>query len=274
MELNSIQATELLAKLHKKSQNQENVLSAGVGTAITAKTCEVSDADFLVVYNSGSYRRSNTGGFADLLSYGDANLQVLAAGKEVLPIVPDVPVLAGVCGTDPYKVMEQHLQEVKKQGFIGVQNYPTVGIIDGTFRRTLESTGMGYDLEVKMIRKAHEQGLLTVPYVFDSDQAQKMVHAGADIIVVHFGLKSQLAIGTQQAQIRQTCLMELRKIIKVVHKIKPQTLILCHGGTVLNEQDLVYLKEKTPELAGFFTTFADESLAHQKDIEKELEMLH
>ena len=179
---------QMIADFQAKRAQKEILVGVGAGTGITAKSSEAGGADMLIIYNSGRYRMAGRGSLAGLLSYGDANQIVMDMGHEVLPVVQHTPVLAGVCGTDPFRVMKIYLQQLQAQGFSGVQNFPTVGLIDGVFRQNLEETGMGYDLEVDMIRQAHELGMLTTPYVFDPEQATKMAEAGADLLVAHMGL--------------------------------------------------------------------------------------
>ena len=190
---------EILKRLREQIASKKIILGAGAGTGISAKSAEAGGVDLIIIYNSGRYRMAGRGSLAGLLPYGDANQIVVEMGSEVLPVVKDTPVLAGVCGTDPFRIIDKFLQDLKDQGFSGVQNFPTVGLIDGVFRANLEETGMGYDLEVEMIRKAHELDLLTTPYVFDEEQAKAMAEAGADVLVAHMGLTTKGTIGAHTA---------------------------------------------------------------------------
>lgn len=188
---------EIMSGFREKVKQGDILLGVGAGTGITAKSSESGGADLFIIYNSGRYRMAGRGSLAGLLAYGDANEIVVEMGSEVLPVVKHTPVLAGVCGTDPFRIMDVFLQDLKRMGFSGVQNFPTVGLIDGVFRQNLEETGMGYGLEVEMIRKAHELDMLTTPYVFDPMQAKAMAEAGADILVAHMGLTTKGSIGAK-----------------------------------------------------------------------------
>ena len=205
---------EIMKKFREEVKNGKALVGVGAGTGITAKSSEAGGADMLIIYNSGRYRMAGRGSLAGLLSYGDANQIVVEMGSEVLPVVKDTPVLAGVCGTDPFRVMDVYLKQLKDQGFSGVQNFPTVGLIDGVFRQNLEETGMGYGLEVEMIRKAHELDMLTTPYVFDPEQAKAMAEAGADILVAHMGLTTKGTIGAKTALTLDDCVKKIEDIIK------------------------------------------------------------
>ena len=212
--MNTMTRKEIMAKFKGEVENGKILVGVGAGTGITAKSSEAGGADMLIIYNSGRYRMAGRGSLAGLLSYGDANKIVDEMGSEVLPVVKHTPVLAGVCGTDPFRIMEIYLKQLKDQGFSGVQNFPTVGLIDGTFRQNLEETGMGYCLEVEMIRKAHELDMLTTPYVFDPEQAKAMAEAGADILVAHMGLTTKGTIGAKTALTLDDCVKKIEDIIK------------------------------------------------------------
>lgn len=201
---------EIISQLKAQVANGDMILGAGAGTGISAKSGEAGGVDLIIIYNSGRYRMAGRGSLAGLMPYGDANQIVVDMGAEVLPVVKRAPVLAGVCGTDPFRIMDVFLKQLKEQGFAGVQNFPTVGLIDGVFRANLEETGMGYDLEVDMIRKAHELDLLTTPYVFDEEQAMKMAKAGADILVAHMGLTTKGTIGAKTALSLDDCAKKVR----------------------------------------------------------------
>lgn len=247
------------------------LLGVGAGTGITAKSSEAGGADMLIIYNSGRYRMAGRGSLAGLLSYGDANQIVEEMGSEVLPVVEDTPVLAGVNGTDPFRVMAVFLKQLKDQGFNGVQNFPTVGLIDGVFRQNLEETGMGYDLEVDMIRKAHELDMLTAPYVFDEEQAKKMAEAGADILVAHMGLTTKGSIGAQTALSLDDSVERIKKIINAGKSINPDIMVICHGGPIAEPEDAAYVIEKVEDIVGFFGASSIERFAAEKGIKEQSE---
>lgn len=204
---------EILADFRAQIAQGKILVGVGAGTGITAKCSEKAGVDMLIIYNSGRFRMAGRGSLSGLLAYGDANKIVVEMGYEVLPVVKKTPVLAGVCGTDPFRVMDIYLKELKAQGFNGVQNFPTVGLIDGVFRQNLEETGMGYGLEVDMIRKAHELDMVTCPYVFDAEQARAMAEAGADCLVAHMGLTTKGSIGAETAKTLDDCIPLIREII-------------------------------------------------------------
>lgn len=211
------------------------------------------------------------GSLAGLMAYGDANAIVVEMASEVLPVVEHTPVLAGVCGTDPFRVMDVFLKQIKDMGFSGVQNFPTVGLIDGVFRQNLEETGMGYNLEVDMIRKAHELDLLTTPYVFDPEQAKAMAEAGADILVAHMGLTTKGTIGAQTALTLDECVVKIEEIIKAGRAINPDILVICHGGPIAEPEDAAYVIEKTEGIDGFFGASSIERFAAEKGIKNQTE---
>ena len=208
------------------------ILGAGAGTGISAKCAEAAGADLIIIYNSGRYRMAGRGSLAGLMPYGDANAIVIEMAREVLPIVRQVPVLAGVCGTDPFRIMDLYLRDLKQLGFAGVQNFPTVGLIDGLFRENLEETGMGYALEVEMIARAHDLDLLTCPYVFDEEQARNMVKAGADIVVAHMGLTTKGSIGAQTAMSLDQAVSRVQSICDAAKAVRSDVIVLCHGGPI------------------------------------------
>ncbi|AWI06318.1 phosphoenolpyruvate hydrolase family protein [Clostridium drakei] len=269
--MNKMTRSEIMAKFREQVKNGEILLGVGAGTGITAKFSEAGGANILIVYNSGRYRMAGRGSLAGLLSYGDANKIVVEMGSEVLPVVKDTPVLAGVCGTDPFRVMEIFLKELKDQGFAGVQNFPTVGLIDGVFRQNLEETGMGYGLEVEMIRKAHELDMLTTPYVFDPDQAKAMAEAGADILVAHMGLTTKGTIGAQTALTLDDCVEKIEAIIKAGREVNPDIMVICHGGPIAEPEDAAYVIEKTEGIDGFFGASSIERFAAEKGIKSQTE---
>ena len=262
---------EILDRFRKSLAEGNIILGVGAGTGITAKSSEAGGADLFVIYNSGRFRMAGRGSLAGLLSYGDANQIVVEMGAEVLPVVKDTPVLAGVCGTDPVRVMPKFLQQLKDQGFNGVQNFPTVGLIDGVFRKNLEETGMGYDLEVEMIREAHKLDMLTCPYVFDEEQAKAMTEAGADLIVAHMGLTTGGTIGAETAKSLDDCVEIISGIVKVVKETNPEAMVICHGGPISQPADAAYIIEHVPGIDGFFGATSIERLAAEKGIREQTE---
>ncbi len=262
---------EIIEKFKAKLANGEILLGVGAGTGITAKSSEAGGADMLIIYNSGRYRMAGRGSLAGLLAYGDANAIVVEMGSEVLPVVKHTPVLAGVNGTDPFRVMDVFLKSLKDQGFAGVQNFPTVGLIDGVFRQNLEETGMGYDLEVEMIKKAHELDMLTTPYVFDAEQATKMAEVGADVIVAHMGLTTKGSIGAQTALSLEDAAKRVQEIADAARKVNPDVLVICHGGPIADPEDAKYIIENTNGVDGFFGASSIERFAAEKGIKEQTE---
>src|SRR5690348_9773472 len=232
---------EALSRLRGEVSAGGVIIGAGAGTGLSAKCAEAGGADLIIIYNSGRYRMAGRGSLAGLMPYGDANAIVLEMAGEVLPIVKRTPVLAGVCGTDPFRLMPNFLREVEATGFAGVQNFPTVGLIDGTFRANLEETGMGYGLEVEMIRSAAELGLLTAPYVFDPDQAVGMARAGADVLVAHMGLTTKGSIGAVTAKTLDACVAEIQAIRDAAAEVRDDVIVLCHGGPLAEPEDAGYV---------------------------------
>ena len=258
--MNTQTRSEIIAKFKEEVKNGKILVGVGAGTGITAKSSEAGGADMLIIYNSGRYRMAGRGSLAGLLSYGDANQIVVEMGAEVLPVVKHTPVLAGVCGTDPFRVMDVYLRQLKAQGFNGVQNFPTVGLIDGVFRQNLEETGMGYGLEVEMIRKAHDLDMLTCPYVFDPEQAKAMAEAGADILVAHMGLTTKGTIGAKTALTLDDCVDKIKAIIAAGRSVRPDIMVICHGGPIAEPDDAAYIIHKIPEIDGFFGASSIERL--------------
>lgn len=255
---------EILKDFRAQVAQGKILVGVGAGTGITAKCSEKADVDMLIIYNSGRFRMAGRGSLSGLLAYGDANKIVVEMGYEVLPIVKKTPVLAGVCGTDPFRVMDIYLKELKTQGFNGVQNFPTVGLIDGIFRQNLEETGMGYGLEVDMIRKAHELDMVTCPYVFDPEQAKAMAEAGADILVAHMGLTTKGSIGAETAKTLDDCIPLIRNIIASGRKVNPDIMVICHGGPIADPEDATYIIKNVPEIDGFFGASSIERLASER----------
>lgn len=263
--------TEILKKLKAEVAAGNVLLGAGAGTGISAKSAEAGGVDLIIIYNSGRYRMAGRGSLAGLMAYGDANQIVVDMGNEVLPVVKETPVLAGVCGTDPFRIMDIFLKQLKEQGFAGVQNFPTVGLIDGVFRANLEETGMGYDLEVDMIRKAHELDLLTTPYVFDEEQAKKMAEAGADILVAHMGLTTKGTIGAKTALTLDDCVEKIQTICDAGKAVNPDIMVLCHGGPIAEPEDAEYVLSRTKGVEGFFGASSIERFATEVGIKQQTE---
>ena len=228
------------------------VISAGAGTGLSAKCAEAGGVDLIIIYNSGRYRMAGRGSLAGLLPYGDANQIVVEMASEVLPVVKDTPVLAGVCGTDPFRVMPVFLDQLKAMGFAGVQNFPTVGLYDGVFRQNLEETGMGYDLEVEMVRLAHERDMVTAPYVFDEDQARAMTEAGADVLVPHVGLTTKGSIGAGTALSLDEAVERVQAMRDAASAVRQDVLVLCHGGPIAEPDDAAYVLSRTEGGVGVF----------------------
>ncbi len=251
---------EILRRLREQVAAGRPIIGAGAGTGISAKCGEMGGVDLIIIYNSGRFRMNGRGSLAGLMPYGDANAIVVDMAKEVLTIVKNTPVLAGVCGTDPYRNMEVFLKELKELGFSGVQNFPTVGLCDGLFRQNLEETNMGYDLEVEMIRIAHEMDLLTTPYVFNVDEAIKMTKAGADVLVAHMGLTTKGTIGAKTAKTMEQCVKDIQDIHDAAKEINPDILVICHGGPISEPEDAQYILKNTKGVVGFFGATSIERL--------------
>ena len=262
---------EILKNFKDRRAQGEILLGVGAGTGITAKSSDAGGADMLSIYNSGRYRLAGRGSLAGLLSYGDANQIVVEMGAEVLPVVKHTPVLAGVCGTDPFRLMDKFLKQLKEMGFAGVQNFPTVGLIDGVFRQNLEETGMGYGLEGDMIRTAHELDMLTTPYVFDTTQAQEMAQAGADIVVAHMGLTTKGTIGATTALTLDDSVKRVQDICDAVKAVNSEAMVICHGGPIAEPEDARYVIEPTRNVDGFFGASSIERLAAERGIKAQTE---
>ncbi len=258
---------DALERLRKRVSAREPIIGAGAGTGLSAKFSERGGVDLIIIYNSGRYRMAGRGSLAGLLAYGDANAIVVEMAREVLPIVRDVPVLAGVCGTDPFRLMPVFLRELKALGFDGVQNFPTVGLIDGVFRQNLEETGMSYDLEVEMIGTARELDMLTCPYVFDAPSAEKMARAGADVLVAHVGLTTKGSIGAETALTLEEAARRVQEMRDAAVAVRDDVIVLCHGGPIAEPADAEYVLQHTKGLAGFFGASSIERLATEPAIE-------
>jgi len=242
------------------------IIGAGAGTGLSAKAAEMGGVDLIIIYNSGRYRMAGRGSLSGLLAYGDANQIVVEMSREVLPVVRDTPVLAGVNGTDPFRLMGRFLDELAGMGFTGVQNFPTVGLFDGVFRQNLEETGMGYALEVEMIRLAHERDLLTAPYVFDVGSAVAMAEAGADVLVPHLGLTTSGTIGAQTAVTLAEAAERVQEMRDAAVAVNPDVLVLCHGGPIAEPADAAYVLANTTGVVGFFGASSMERLPTERAI--------
>jgi predicted TIM-barrel enzyme len=251
---------ELRSKYADMVRARQPIIGGGAGTGLSAKCEEAGGIDLIVIYNSGRYRMAGRGSLSGLLAYGNANDVVMEMAKEVLPVVKKTPVLAGVNGTDPFCVFDIFLSEVAAFGFSGVQNFPTVGLIDGTFRQGLEETGIAYALEVEMIRLAHEKDLLTTPYVFDPQQAEAMARAGADILVAHMGLTTGGAIGAQTALTLEGCVGRIDAIAEAALAVRGDMIVLCHGGPIAEPADAAWVLGKTRHCHGFYGASSMERL--------------
>jgi predicted TIM-barrel enzyme len=251
---------EALAALRGQIAAGRPVIGAGAGTGLSAKCAQDGGADLIIIYNSGRYRMAGRGSLAGMMPYGDANAIVMDMAREVLPVARRTPVLAGVCGTDPFRLMPQFLEDVKRAGFTGVQNFPTVGLIDGTFRAGLEETGMGYGLEAEMIGIAHELDLLTAPYVFTEDEARAMADAGADVLVPHMGLTTGGAIGARTGMTLDEAVGRVQALADAARAVNPDIICLCHGGPIAEPDDARYVLQRTTGILGFFGASSMERL--------------
>jgi predicted TIM-barrel enzyme len=249
-----------MGRLRTKVKEGKPVIGAGAGTGLSAKCAEAGGADLIIIYNSGRYRMAGRGSLAGLMPYGDANAIVIEMAGEVLPVVRETPVLAGVCGTDPFRLMPRFLDQLAETGFAGVQNFPTVGLIDGVFRQNLEETGMSFDAEVEMIRLAASRGLVTCPYVFDPVQAEQMARAGADVLVPHMGLTTSGSIGAQTALTLDEAVGRVQAMRDAAVAVNPDILVLCHGGPIAEPDDAAYVLSHTTGVCGFFGASSMERL--------------
>jgi predicted TIM-barrel enzyme len=255
-----IARSDILEKLYAKVARGEPIIGGGAGTGLSAKCEEAGGIDLIVIYNSGRYRMAGRGSLAGMMPYGNANDIVCDMAKEVLPVVKHTPVLAGVNGTDPFMIVDDFLQRLIRLGFSGIQNFPTVGLIDGLFRANLEETGMGYGLEVDLIKKAHALDLLTTPYVFNAEEAADMARAGADVVVCHMGLTTGGSIGAATALKLQDCVHPIRYCCEAALRVNPKVLLLCHGGPIATPQDAQWMLQQCPELHGFYGASSMERL--------------
>src|SRR5499427_10100076 len=260
---------ELRSKFQKMVRNRQPIIGGGAGTGLSAKCEEEGSIDLIVIYNSGRYRMAGRGSLSGLLAYGNANAIVMEMAKEVLPVVHKTPVLAGVNGTDPFCVFDVFLNEVAAAGFSGVQNFPTVGLIDGVFRQNLEETGMGFAHEVEMIRLAHNKNLLTTPYVFDPQQAEAMARVGADIVVAHMGLTTGGAIGAETALTLDGCVPRIDAIAQAAMSVRTDVVVLCHGGPIAEPADAAWVLTRTKHCHGFYGASSMERLPTEKSITRQ-----
>ncbi len=257
---------DILDRLNAKRRAGRPIVGGGAGTGLSAKAEEAGGIDLIVIYNSGRYRMAGRGSLAGLLAYGNANDVVLEMAREVLPVVRDTPVLAGVNGTDPFYRPETFLAELARLGFSGVQNFPTVGLIDGTFRANLEETGMSFQLEVEMIRAAARLDLLTTPYVFGTADAERMADAGADVVVCHMGLTTGGTIGAHTARTLDDCVADATTWAAAARSVRPDIIVLCHGGPIAMPQDAAYVLSRAKGIDGFYGASSMERLPAEEGI--------
>jgi predicted TIM-barrel enzyme len=251
---------ECLSRLRAQLAAGRPIVGGGAGTGISAKCAEAGGIDLIIIYNSGRFRMAGRGSLAGMMPYGDANQVVVEMAREVLPVVKNTPVLAGVCGTDPFRVMKLFLRDLQAMGFSGVQNFPTVGLVDGTFRQGLEETDMGFDREVETVRLAHELGLLTCPYVFTEAEAEAMARAGADVLIPHMGLTTKGSIGARSALTLDDACARVQSLHDAAKRVNPDVIVLCHGGPISEPADAAYVLKHTKGVAGFFGASSIERL--------------
>ena len=251
---------QCLQRLRAQAAAGKPIIGGGAGIGLSAKCAEAGGIDLIIIYNSGRFRMAGRGSLSGMMPYGDANQIVMDMAREVLPLVRQTPVLAGVCGTDPFRHMPRFLREVQAAGFSGVQNFPTVGLIDGTMRQGLEETGMGFDKEVEMIAAAREIGLLTCPYVFTEDEATAMAKAGADVLIPHMGLTTKGSIGAKTALTLDQAVQRVQTLADAAKRINPDILVLCHGGPIAEPEDAAYILRHTRGVVGFFGASSIERL--------------
>ena len=267
----AIPRKKVLKRLRAQVEAGKPIIGCGAGTGISAKFAEAGGADLIIIYNSGRYRMAGRGSLAGLMPYGDANGIVVDMAAEVLPVVKDTPVLAGVCGTDPFRLMPVFLKQLKEIGFSGVQNFPTLGLIDGNLRANLEATGMGYDKEIKAIHIAHELDMLTTPYVFDAEQAKAMAEAGADLLVAHMGLTTSGSIGAAVAMTLDDAIAKVMEIAEAGRKVNKDIMVICHGGPFDEPPNVGKALAKMPGIVGFFGASSIERLPTERAITAQVE---
>lgn len=251
---------EILARLRAQIAAGRPIIGGGAGIGLSAKCAELGGIDLIIIYNSGRFRMAGRGSLSGMMPYGDANQIVMDMAREVLPIVEHTPVLAGICGTDPFRIMKRFLLDVRDAGFSGVQNFPTVGLIDGQFRQNLEETGMGFDKEVEMIATASDLGLLTCPYVFTEHEAEAMAGAGADVLIPHMGLTTKGSIGAKTAMTLVEAVTRVQSLCDAAKRVNPDILVLCHGGPISEPDDVRYVLQNTKGVVGFFGASSIERL--------------
>jgi len=261
---------EILARLKEKVADHVPIVGGGAGTGISAKCEEAGGIDLIIIYNSGRYRMAGRGSLAGLLAYGNANEIVKEMAYEVITAVKNTPVLAGVNGTDPFMLRGHFLQELKDLGFAGVQNFPTVGLIDGNFRKNLEETGMSYQMEVDIIREAHDMDMLTTPYAFTRDEAAQMARAGADVVVAHMGLTTKGSIGAETAKSLDDSVRHIAEIADAAKSVRDEIIILCHGGPIAMPEDAQYVFERVPAVDGFYGASSMERLPTETAITEQI----
>jgi predicted TIM-barrel enzyme len=257
---------QIVSRLRQKAASGRPIIGGGAGTGISAKCEEAGGIDLIVIYNSGRFRMAGRGSLAGLMPYGNANQIVREMAPEVLTAVRKTPVLAGVCGSDPFLLRRRFLQELQDMGFAGIQNFPTVGLIDGLFRANLEETGMGFGLEIDLVAEAHELDLLTTPYAFDPQQAALLTQAGADIIVAHMGLTTSGTIGAQTALTLSECVPRVNDILQAAREVRSDVLVLCHGGPIAMPEDAAFMLQQLPALDGFYGASSMERLPTEQAI--------
>jgi len=262
---------DILDRLHEKKQAGHPIIGGGAGTGLSARCEEAGGVDLIVIYNSGRYRMAGRGSLAGLLAYGNANDIVVEMASEVLPVVKNTPVLAGVNGTDPFMLRDDLLDRLIALGFSGVQNFPTVGLIDGNFRSNLEETGMGFDLEVEMIAAAHARDMLTTPYVFNTEEAAQMTSAGADVIVAHMGLTTGGDIGADTALALEDCPALIDDIARSARAVREDVIVLCHGGPISMPDDAAFILKACPACDGFYGASSMERLPSEKALTAQMQ---
>jgi predicted TIM-barrel enzyme len=262
---------DALRRLRKTAKSGQPIVGCGAGTGISAKFAEKGGADLIIIYNSGRYRMAGRGSLAGLMPYGDANGIVVEMAAEVLPVVQDTPVLAGVCGTDPFRLMPVFIKQLKEMGFSGIQNFPTVGLMDGDFRANLEATGMGYDKEVEAISIAHGLDMLTTPYVFNADEAKAMAEAGADLLVAHVGLTTAGSIGAAVAMTLEDATAKVMEIAEAGRTVRKDIMVICHGGPFDEPENVEAGLAQMPGIVGFFGASSIERLPTERAITGQVE---
>ena len=267
----SIPRQEIIARLKAQQAAGRPIVGCGAGTGISAKFAEAGGADLIIIYNSGRFRMAGRGSLSGMMPYGDANAIVVEMSAEVLPVVEDTPVLAGVCGTDPFRLKHVFLKQIKEIGFSGVQNFPTVGLLDGNFRQNLEGTGMGYDKEVEAIAIARQLDLFTAPYVFTPDEATAMAEAGADLLVAHVGLTTAGSIGAAVAFTLEEAVDKVQEMAAAGRAVNPDLMVICHGGPFDEPENVGTALQMMPGIAGFFGASSIERLPTERAIRGQVE---